>query len=94
MGSMLCMERITGPYKGYFIAAYSVTTGDSHAGYAKISMEQPRSVWSVTEVEKLIRVSGGRTELEAVIEAERKARLAIAHLAFHWHPATGPGALM
>ena len=87
------MERISGPYKGYFIAAYSVAAGGTHIGYAKVCMEQPASVWSVAEVEKLTTAAGCHSELEAVVEAERKARLAIAHLSSHWHPVTTPGAL-
>jgi len=29
------MERITGPYKGFFIAAYTVENDAGHVGYAK-----------------------------------------------------------
>ena len=75
---MVRMERISGPYKGYFIAAYSVAAGDSHVGYAKVCRDQPQSVWSETGVEKLTSAAGCRSELEAVAAAEQKARLAIA----------------
>jgi hypothetical protein len=71
------MERISGPYKGYFIAAYSVMAGTSHIGYAKVCMDQPDTVWSETGVRKLTSAVGCRSELEAVAAAEQKARQAI-----------------
>jgi hypothetical protein len=74
------MERISGPYKGHFIAAYSVHTGQSFVGYAKICHDAPHSVWSAAPVEKLAAVHGCRTELEALTAAEQKARQAIAHM--------------
>jgi hypothetical protein len=91
--SMNRMERISGPYKGYFIAAYSVPAGDSHVGYAKVCAEQPRDVWTVEGVEKLTSATGCRSELEAVATAERKAREVIADLASGFGPVTSPGAL-
>ena len=78
MRSMPGMERISGPYMGYFIAAYSVTAGDSHVGYAKVCREQPQSVWSETGVSKLTSAVSCRSELEAIAAAEQKARRAIA----------------
>jgi hypothetical protein len=86
------MERISGPYKGYFIAAYSVEAGAYFVGYAKVCSEQPDDVWNTTAVEKLTSAAGCRTELEAVAAAERKARNAIAELTSDWDP-TGPGTL-
>jgi hypothetical protein len=74
---MLRMERISGPFKGFFIAAYSVMLGGVHVGYAKVCKEQPQSVWSETEVEKLTSAAGCRSELEAVAAAEQKARASI-----------------
>jgi hypothetical protein len=87
------MERVSGPYKGFFIAAYSVESGNGFVGYAKVCMEQPQNVWSVGGVEKLTSAVGCRSELEAVVAAEQKARLAIAHLASNGDPVTSPGAL-
>jgi hypothetical protein len=71
------MERISGPFKGYFIAAYSVTAGDSHVGYAKVCSEQPQDVWSERGVEKLTSAVSARSELDALAEAEQKARAVI-----------------
>lgn len=85
------MERISGPYMGYYIAAYSVEAARGHVGYAKVCAEEPVSVWAEGTVEKLAAVTGCTSEMEAVVAAEMKARRAIAELA-GW-PASMPGAL-
>jgi hypothetical protein len=87
------MERISGPYKGYFIAAYTVETDDQFVGYGKVCMEEPDSVWNAKSVEKLTSAPGCRTELEAVLAAEQKARDAIADILGNWDPITAPGEL-
>lgn len=87
------MERISGPFKGYYIAAYTVSAGDHFVGYAKVCAEQPESVWNVPVVEKLTTVAGCRTELEALTAAEQKAREAIADLHGDWDQVSAPGAL-
>jgi hypothetical protein len=74
------MERITGPYRGRFIAAYTVISGDRFTGYAKICVTEPHSVWSEDGVEKLTSAVGLHSELEAVQAAERKARQEIAEM--------------
>jgi len=90
---MFAMERISGPYKGYFIAAYTVETDGQFVGYAKVCAEEPRNVWDSNAVEKLASAAGCRSELEAVAMAERKAREAIANLLGSSDPITVPGAL-
>ena len=87
------MERISGPYKGYFIAAYTVESGKNFVGYAKVCATEPESVWNVAVVEKLTSATGYRSEQEALTAAERKARHAIAEIVGSWEPVTGPGAL-
>lgn len=87
------MERISGPYKGYYIAAYTVEAGTQFVGYAKVCLDEPDSVWNVNAVEKLTSASGCRTELEAVAAAEQKARQAIADIQSDWGPTTAPGPL-
>ncbi len=87
------MERISGPYKGYFIAAYTVEAGPRFVGYAKVCVEEPASVWTANSVEKLTSASGCKTELEAVVAAEQKARQAIADIASDWDTYSAPGAL-
>ncbi|HSV35299.1 MAG TPA: hypothetical protein VLI46_07060 [Ramlibacter sp.] len=74
------MERISGPYRGYYIAAYTVEADSSFIGYAKVCAEEPESVWNTQGVEKLTSASGYRSELEAVLAAEQKARRAIAEI--------------
>jgi hypothetical protein len=74
------MERITGPYKGFFIAAYTVENDAGHVGYAKVCLIEPDSVWNADPVEKLTSATGFRTELEAIVAAERKARKDIAEM--------------
>jgi hypothetical protein len=87
------MERISGPYKGYYIAAYTVETDDQFVGYAKVCVEEPDSVWNANSFEKLTSVTGCRTELEAVAAAENKARQAIADILGNSDPITMPGEL-
>jgi hypothetical protein len=84
------MERISG-YKGFFIAAYTVQNDSGYVGYAKVCMLEPDSVWNADPVEKLTSAAGYRSELEAIVAAERKARLDIAHMV--GEPTTEPGAL-
>src|SRR4030095_2128507 len=66
------MERISGPYKGYFIAAYTVQADSTFVGYAKVCLHEPESVWTANSVEKLTSASGCKRELEAVRAAEQK----------------------
>jgi len=87
------MERITGPYLGRFIAAYTVERGKSFVGYAKICVAAPQSVWSAECVEKLTSTFGFRTELEAMVAAERQARQEIAQMPSHTECQSGLGSL-
>ncbi len=86
------MERISGPYRGYYIAAYCVESEGSFVGYAKVCQEEPTTVWNAHSVEKLTTAPGCKSELEAVSAAERKARQIIAELTSDWGSTT-PGAL-
>lgn len=85
------MERISGPYKGYYIAAYTVGSGPYFVGYAKICISEPEDVWNAQTVEKLTSATGYRDEQEALAAAERKARQEIADIV--GAPITAPGAL-
>lgn len=87
------MERITGPYMGFFIAAYTVENDTGHVGYAKVCPLEPDSVWSADPIEKLTSAAGFRTELEAIVAAERKARKDIAQMVGVAEIPTEPGAL-
>ena len=88
------MERITGPYKGFYLAAYTVESESGFIGYAKICPVEPDSVWSADPVEKLTSATGFRTELEAIVAAERKARQDIAEMMGLPEIPTAPGALL
>ena len=85
------MERISGPYKGYYIAAYTVGDSQNFVGYAKICLTEPDDVWNAQPVEKFTSATGYRSELEALVAAERKARQEIADIV--GDPITAPGAL-
>ncbi|MBK0392419.1 hypothetical protein [Ramlibacter algicola] len=39
------MEQIAGPVFGYYLACYTVETGDGHFGYARLYATCPRGVW-------------------------------------------------
>ncbi len=48
------MEQIAGPFYGFHLACYTVSTGDGFYGYAKICATRPQSVWQTgTAVRKL-----------------------------------------
>ena len=85
------MERISGPYKGYFIAAYTVAAGNNFVGYAKVCAEAPADVWNAGAVERLASATGFLTEQEALVAAERKAREVIADIV--GSPVSGPAPL-
>lgn len=87
------MERISGPYKGYYIAAYTIGYCGAFTGYAKVCADAPRDVWSVADVQKLITMAGFRDEFEAIVAAERGAREAIAEILGNTDPITAPGEL-
>ena len=89
------MERISGPYKGYFIAAYTVQAGATFVGYAKVCEQEPESVWTTNSdsVKKLTSASDCKSELEAMQAAEQKARQAIAEICPGWDTTSLPGTL-
>jgi hypothetical protein len=85
------MERISGPYKGYYIAAYTVGSDPNFVGYAKICAREPENVWNAQTDEKLASATGYRDEMETLVAAEKKARQEIADIV--GDPVTTPGAL-
>ena len=80
------MERISGPIKGYFIAAYAVESGDMYVGFAKVCVTRPQNVWDTDAVHKVGSFNLYRTKLEALERAESQARSEIGNLAPNWHP--------
>lgn len=65
-------ERVTGPWNGMFIAAYSAELGGRFYGYAKLCDVPPPDVWSAKALVKVTAAprSGGAQAMRA---AENKA---------------------
>ncbi|MGE0329989.1 MAG: hypothetical protein AB7P37_04795 [Ramlibacter sp.] len=80
------MERITGPFKGYFIAAYTVESGDEFIGFAKICIAKPDSVHNINAQHKVRSYHLYSSESQALESAEFRARESIASLPPNWHP--------
>jgi len=70
------VEYIAGPLFGFFLACYTVQTGEGHYAYAKVCVGEPASVWEPGPTLRKVAAGPFRTEreaMEAVISrAERK----------------------
>jgi hypothetical protein len=88
------MERITGPYRGYFIAAYSVPQESRFAGHAWICTNKPESPQDARGVERVSSVGVYADQERAVQAAEHQARFVIDGLDPNWEPFTAPGLLV
>ncbi|MBC5768319.1 hypothetical protein [Ramlibacter albus] len=76
------LERITGPYRGLYIAAYACPVGEAGQfhGFAKVCGAQPLSYWEATQVvRKLSAPAWSATADEALAAAEEVAQMAIAN---------------
>jgi hypothetical protein len=70
------MERITGPFNGFFIATYACETGGptpSYLGYSKICRGRPDNYWDAHCCAKVSGAQTHATPQEALVEAERRA---------------------
>lgn len=86
------MHRITGPYQGYFVAAYTAYTKGGHVGYGRAYAQRPADDWRGPTGADLY--SGAyANELQALVAAEHKVRLEIETLPANWDPFTSPGEL-
>jgi hypothetical protein len=56
------MERISGPIRGHYLAAYTVASPEGWFGYAKVCTGRPESAWDGTPV--LWKVAAGPFPLE------------------------------
>lgn len=71
------MERISGPYNGFYIASYACKTagpGESFLGYSKICRDKPDNYW---EAHCFTKIAGERIHPnahDAVAEVEQQAR--------------------
>jgi hypothetical protein len=71
------MERISGPYNGFYIASYAcrtIGTGESFLGYSKICRDKPDNYWEAHCFAKVAGEHVHRTAHDAVADAERHAR--------------------
>lgn len=80
------MERITGPFKGYFIAAYTVESGDEYVGFGKVCIERPTTVRGVDALRRVRSINLYPTETQALESAEFRAREVVESLPPNWHP--------
>jgi hypothetical protein len=87
------MHRISGPYRGYFVAAYTVAVRGGFIGYGKACAARPRAEWR-PESNADVSSSIYPEELQALGAAEHKIRLEIDLLPPSWEPFTVPGALI
>ena len=76
------LERITGPYRGHYIASYACPVGErmQYHGFAKVCRREPASYWEATEVvQKLSAADWSDTAQGALDAAEEVARMSIAN---------------
>lgn len=70
------MERITGPFNGFYIATYACETGGpspGYLGYSKICRGRPDNYWDAHCCAKISGARSHDTAQEALLEAERRA---------------------
>ncbi|TFZ02051.1 hypothetical protein [Ramlibacter humi] len=87
------MHRITGPYRGYFVAAYTVEAKGGFVGYGAACAKRPSAAWRAKGQADVIS-SIYPNELQALVAAEHKVRLEIDQLPPSWDPFTAPGHLV
>ena len=80
------MERISGPFEGYCIAAYTVESGNGFVGFAKICLARPESPHGVNAQHKVRSYHIYSSEHQALESAEFRARETIAGMEPNWHP--------
>ena len=87
------MHRITGPYRGYYIAAFTAETKGGHVGYGKACITRPGDVWRAQAASDVSSSIYPQAQ-QALAAAEHKVRLEIEQLPPSWAPFTAPGALL
>jgi hypothetical protein len=60
------MERIEGPVRGHYLAAYTIPSAEGYYGYAKVCTVAPASVWDAALVVFKV-ASGPFAEEEAAL---------------------------
>lgn len=87
------MHRVSGPYRGYFVAAFTVDTNDGFVGYGRACASRPCAGWQADGQGDIIS-SAYPTELQALVAAEHKVRMEVDHMPPSWEPFTAPGPLV
>ena len=90
---MPVMHRISGPYRGYYVAAYTVESKGGFVGYGKACVTRPRAAWRALATAD-VTSSSYPSELQALVAAEHKVRLEIDQLPPSWAPFTVPGSMI
>jgi len=90
----MALERVTGPYQGYFIAAFSSSVDGGYAGHALICTERPGDIRHARPLEMVSSVGEYPDAEKAVRAAEYQARCVIDGLRPNWDPFTAPGFLV
>lgn len=70
------LERVSGPYQGFFLASYSVRCDLAYVGYTKICRTQPVDIWDCTAATKVASLPCD-TEIDAVDAADEIAKQVI-----------------
>jgi hypothetical protein len=76
------LERISGPFRGHYIAAYACPVGEGTGfhGFAKVCLAEPPNYWEASQiVQKLSAPVWSPTAEAAVGAAEEVARMFIAN---------------
>jgi hypothetical protein len=78
------LERIFGPFKGYYVASFACQMGElgnQYLGLSKVFSERPQSYWDAGAVLKVSADLLVDSPESAMAQAERSARMQIAHMA-------------
>lgn len=79
-GGKCGLERITGPWDGIYVAAYTTELDGYFYGYAKLCTSQPWDMWNVHVMLKITAHSGYFFETEALEAVENLASRVIAKM--------------
>ena len=90
---MWLMHRTTGPYRGYFVAAFTVQAKSGFVGYGSACVTRPTAAWRAKGTTDVIS-SIYPNELQALVAAEHKVRMEVDQLPPSWDPFTVPGSLV
>lgn len=67
------MERVTGPFDGVYIAAYTTELDGLFFGYAKLCKARPANPWVAQTILKTTTPNGWTREVDALEAAENRA---------------------